>query len=326
MKAKFSSFAVLVVLASLNRALACATQTTAAPVESTLVASASTAAATLVERAIVVLEQHRSISAKCRQRVYLFDRQIVGSGTYVQGPSQYHWLRVTLRIQAGNEIGTLQQVCDGRQLWIYHQLGGEPSLKRVDLPTVLRAMDEAPQGAEMGPIASWVGIAGLPRLLRSLGAAFDFAELSQRQLGQARVWLVRGTWRSERLAALLPNQKSTIERGQAADLSALAEVVPDHVLLYLGCDDLFPHRIEFRRVAPSNWAGSTRKGNRPLVISEWFDVELNGSLSPHQFVYQPGNMEVKDYTAGFLADMGLSGSPLIEPSTAATTNPGETPR
>ena len=124
-----------------------------------------------------------------------------------------------------------------------------------------------------------LSLGGLPRLLWSLRTSFRFAPPTENRLDDLRIWTLDGQWNSSRLAMLLPDQKAAIDAGQPVDLSKLASQLPDRVVLRIGCDDLFPYRIEYwRREGKAKDSSSADRG-KLLVVVELYEVQLGARSS-----------------------------------------------
>lgn len=261
----------------------------------------------LLERSIDSLESYQSVTAKLRQRIDLFDQQLVGSGSYQQGPAADHTFRLELRTQVGERVSTLQHVSDGKTLWIYRQLFDEGKLSKVDLRRVSAALSKR-AGVTPGVGASqWLGLGGLPMLLRSLNEHFQFDEPAEDQLGKLPVWRLTGSWQPKYLARFLPDQKAAIEAQEPVDLSKLRPEIPDEVVLYLGRDDLFPYRLDYLRQKEGLTSAALRgaSGAEPLVTLEVFEVRVNAPLEASSFNYQPAAQPVPDVTQEYLRALGL---------------------
>ena len=89
------------------------------------------------------------------------------------------------------------------------------------------------------------------------------------------------------------------------DLGKMPEHLADHVLLFLGSEDGFPYRIEYRRRDPKRSGSSGAPQDRSILTMEFFKVNLNASIDPARFVYHPGDLECPDTTADFLKSLGL---------------------
>ena len=274
-------------------------------------ASSEPLAAEKLERAIAAIESYQSVTAKLRQRIDLFDQQLVGSGTYLQGPAADHTFRLELRIQVGDRVSSLQHVSDGKTLWTYRQFFDEGKLTKVDLRRVIAALSKQAGVTPGVGGTQWLGLGGLPKLLRSLDEHFEFEELTEHRLGELPVWRLRGGWKTKHLAVLLPDQKTALEAGQPANLKKLRAELPDEVVLYLGRDDLFPYRIDYCRrsdgLASATLGEASSK--RTLLTLEIFEVGLNVPLDASRFVYQPGATPVPDATGDYLLSLGLQRKP-----------------
>ncbi len=266
----------------------------------------------VLEAAVRTLESRRSISAKIFQEVDLFDKRLIGSGVYLEQragyPSGDHCplMRLELRIQLGDKTSSLVQVCDGQYLWTYQKLLGRGVLHRLDVARAmqgLRQIGEMPRQDKAGALP---GLGGLPKLLRGLHAAFDFYNAQRGMLklqdDSLPVWQLRGRWKPEMLVKVLPKQKKAIEAGKPADLSKLPEHLPDHVLLMLGHDDLFPYRIEYRRSVAED---DDRQSSRTLVTMQLFEVVIDVQIDPNKFHYNPGDLEFEDETEKFLESLKI---------------------
>ncbi len=268
----------------------------------------------LMAQAARELFQQPALEAKIRQRIDLFGHQLVGSGSYQQlGDGPEKLLRLELKLQVGNQITSLQQVSDGRFLWIRRDLPGQTSLSRIDLKQVRDAIRASGQTPAPDPGGNWMALGGLPRLLQGLNENFLFNSPPRAdQVGQVPVWVLRGQWRAERLAAPLPNQRADILAGRPPRLEELPPRLPDSVMITLGRDDvlpLFPYRIEYlRQDGAGQGSGAGPPGiasPRSLVTMELFEVRRRADLDPRQFDYKPGDQEVADHTESYLKSLGL---------------------
>ena len=97
----------------------------------------------VLETAINRLESCESISAKVRQRVELFGKPLVGSGSYLeQRTAQSLMFRLELRFQFKEKAATLLQACDGRHLWIYEDFRDNPTVAEVDVGRIVQRLEE----------------------------------------------------------------------------------------------------------------------------------------------------------------------------------------
>lgn len=267
---------------------------------------------TLLEQAIVAMESRQSVAAKVRCRYDLFGRgQMVGSGSYFAQLGETGQLfRLELKLHLDDRPVTLLEVYDGRNLWTYHDLDGE-KLTRIDAVQIAQALKKKGEVPTIGEIGTWPGLGGLARLLRGLNSNFQFdppeeAAFAMTDGDQQRalpVWKLRGSWTPKRLAVLLPDQAKDIQRGKLPRLEKLAEHLPDHVIVFLGKDDLFPYEIDYCRTLPERFWQKTPPESKSIVVMEFPEVSLNVAIPPSQFTYKPGSLKPSDGTAAFISGL-----------------------
>jgi hypothetical protein len=261
----------------------------------------------MLSQAIDRIERYPSITAKIRQQAEMFGMRMIGTGIYLQGPAASQCMRLEMKLQVEDEVTSLQQICDGTNLWILRRLGQQASLGRVEVAPVLdnqrRWTAEVGQGtatAATGPAG--IGLGGLPRLLRSLNHSFQFADPVPTQMMTMPVFEMHGVWRPEALNRLLPGK--AIGANGIADLSKLPESVPDEVIVLLGREDLFPYRVEYRRHDPADVDGETAS-SRVLLIMELFEVRANEAIERRLFEYQPGELPIAELTPQYVEIMRM---------------------
>jgi len=262
----------------------------------------------ILQRAIELLERSTSVAAKTRQAVDLCGKRLVGSGEYLeQRVGGRLMLRLELKIQLADEPTVLLQVCDGRYLWRAESYRGKGTAERVDLARVAQALEGREEVFQPGRLGIWPGLGGLPKLLRALHAGFAFDSAQETTLpDRTPVIGLEGRWRAQALAALVPNASSSSTTADPADLGKLPEHLPHRVLLYLGREDLFPFRIEYRRRGARLPGGIDLGEDRPIVTMDLFEVTHNVSLNPARFEFSPGDLKYVEGTDRFLQQLGLS--------------------
>ena len=259
----------------------------------------------LLAAAIRTLEGRDSISAEIQQEVDLFDKQLVGSGIYLEqrrGPLRL--LRMELKLPLADRASSQVQVCDGTYLWIYRSAGEKISdLSRIKVDEANRALEEAE--ATAGPADSGLlpGLGGLPKLLRGLHQTFEFTTADRGTFDGVPVWRLQGRWKPECLLDLLPDQRKTLEAGKLPNLELLPEHLPDRVVVLLGQDDLFPYRFEYRRSLPNKEGKSPDETSSPLVTMQLYNVQINTPIDPNRFIYNPGDLEPTDATDAFIKSL-----------------------
>lgn len=256
-----------------------------------------TPAQRILERARGELDRLEQISARVRYRVALFDQELIGAGTYFQsGAGQQKKLRYELRLQAqDNVIGGLQ-VCDGRYVWSNSETFAGPILTRVDLRRLRQRREQL--GSDV-PEELWAW-GGLPKLLKNLESSFQWDQVQPGyfEADKSLAWSIRGMWRGEEYAKLVPQQAP--QPGETV-LGGFPAQVPGSVTLFIRQQDYFPQRIEYSRppvgaegnVPPEEWV--------PCVMIEFTDIATDRPIEPAVFEFQPGKQqEVVDLTDNML--------------------------
>lgn len=267
----------------------------------------------LLRRAVAHLNAAGSIEAKVRQRVDLFDRELIGSGSYAQqGSGLTTRLRLEMRMRTDRAATELLQVCNGETLWTFNAADGLRTLRRVDLDRVIDALrGDRDGGAAGGYSGGSIGLGGLPWMLEGLRQFCEFAPAQSGRLGDLNVLVLSGTWRSEKLLALVDAaERERIAAGGKFDLARLPPHLPDSVVIHLGRDDLFPYRFDYRRTAPQH--DSPAAAAKTIVSLEFYEVLTGGAIPAERFTYKPGQGAIDDterYIERLTADENRQPSP-----------------
>jgi hypothetical protein len=82
--------------------------------------------------------------------------------------------------------------------------------------------------------------------------------------------------------------------------------MPEEVLLLVGQTDLFPYRIEYRRLETPEASGDNgprmpyQLSVHPMVVLELSDVAFDAPIEIGQFDYAPGDADWSDQTTAIL--------------------------
>ncbi|MEX2141568.1 MAG: hypothetical protein WD894_20045 [Pirellulales bacterium] len=253
------------------------------------------------------VDRYSSIAALVRHRTQLFNSELIGSGLYQQvGQGSARRFRLELRTQVGDEVSSRLQVCDANALWTYRETPGGAQLEWLDLRRVRAAQRQAAQLPPNSPVAE-LATGGVPKLLEGLQLNFQTLKVEAGYLVEVPMWAIELEWKPSVLAALAPDQQERITAGEPCDFAELPQL-PERVMIFLGHEDLFPRRIEFRRRASDNQERSRVGEGRgdeflPAVTVEFTDVQLNRPIDPRQFEYVATG--ATDVTEAFLQSRGL---------------------
>jgi hypothetical protein len=246
------------------------------------------------------LARHRSVFAKMHIQIDLYDQQTIGNGEYRQGPPETRWMAFDVRLKTNNQLSIVQQRCDGNSFWRCDSVDDvRLRVSRIDMARLGSARDEGRAGG-----VPQLGLGGLPKLLHSLDTAFEFNKVRNEKRGRQRVYALRGQWRPDWLMKWLPDQKAAIAAGKPVDLAKLPPPLPDHVVVRLGVDDLFPYRIEYGRDDPK-----APDQSRTLAAIDFEGVAFDGPVERSAFEFEPGKTPVIDETDAYLLLTGSSPKP-----------------
>ncbi len=258
------------------------------------------------------MDRYTSIAALVRYRIRLFHSDLIGSGVYQQaGQGSERRLRLEVRTQVGEDVASRLQVCDADTLWSYRETREGAQLERLDLRRVRAALRQARQLPPQSPVDE-LATGGLPKLLEGLQMNFQTLTAEAGYLEDVPMWAVELEWKPSVLAALAPEQQEQIAAGQPCDFAELPQL-PQRVMVFLGHEDLFPRRIEFRRQAFGARGSRAGEGGAddyaPVVTLELTDVQFNQPIDSRQFQYGPA--AATDVTDAFLQSRGLTLTPAV---------------
>jgi hypothetical protein len=269
----------------------------------------------LLMQAASQLERRASVSARLRHQVFVAGSSLYGAGSYWQ-QGMGDELRVRLELQIAGQEANLLQVSNSRFLWVERRLPTGRTVTRLDLRQ-LRAdtlLGASPLEDIRPGNASWAApqpeliahYGGLPSLFVSLRENFSFLPPQPMRLAAGAesaslpVFAIVGHWRKEKLSALVPLH------APPSTLNSIPDRLPQEVLLLVGQGDLFPYRIEFRRLetaVPANVDAPPipyQLSANPMVVLELTDVAFDAPIAAGQFDYAPGDAEWIDQTAALL--------------------------
>jgi len=262
----------------------------------------------LLTKSIAMLDRCATIVAKTHQTIEIYGKHLIGSGEYLeQRASPSPRFRLELKVQVGNDPKTLLQVSDGRHFWRCETYKGKGTAERIDLARVVQAR-EGREDSRSAAMNQWPSVGGLPRLLRELRSAFLFSaaySTTLRDKDRTPVVAVEGSWSPERLAAMMPDARGLPKSARKSGPRELPEHLPGCVVLYLGRDDLFPFRIEYRRRPTRTPPTPGAESDVPMVTMDFFEVALNVTIQPSRFAFAPGSLDWSDQTDPYLEKLGI---------------------
>lgn len=278
--------------------------------------TAPTAGDQLLVQARLQLERRVSVTARIRYQAAIAGRSLAGFGGYwQQGRGDDMHLRFELRINHDNT--SLLQVSNGRFMWTDQQVPAGRTITRLDLRRV-RSETSQPEDELSDLVAGGIRPApaepeltlrtgGLPTLLKVLSDCFAFTPPQAMRWTPAQpleglptslpVFAVVGRWKPEVLALFVPEGRG---------VEVLPDRLPQEVLLLVGQADLFPYRIEFRRMLALNAAAANSPlaaftlTSDPLMLLELSAVSFDSQVPAGQFDYSAGDANWVDQTSEYI--------------------------
>jgi len=153
----------------------------------------------LARRTIERLLLEDAFDAKLRQRIWAGGREVVGVGHYEQSGGGTGRFSLEMTIHDGDSRQTLKQLSDGKLLWHRAQVGGNTSIRRVDIGRIdeferelWAAQDAAKSLATPDRLPSRLLAGGLVELLDQIANDFSL-RLGKGTVEKQPVWILRGT-------------------------------------------------------------------------------------------------------------------------------------
>ena len=248
--------------------------------------------ATVLRLSAKQLTSYPSLQAKIRHQITMYGQQMRGAGAYYQQTQGDELqLRMEMKIPVGQQIASLQHVCDGRHLWMRKAINTKVDLQRVDLLRV-----RAVAGPDWRPGWQQAMTGGLPRLLGALADHFQFAQPRSMTWNGQTVWRLRG---------------SLHKSSRSPNLNSKTADSPTHVEVILDRQSLFPYRINYFCAVQRD----EETQMKPLVAIELYDVVIGDVIPPQRFVYQAENY--RNTTDAFIASLAKP----LQPSAEAEESP-----
>ncbi len=235
----------------------------------------------VIRRAIWQAVWGEPVSARVRQRIAMYGRELVGVGSYHhagEGSAKVKW---QMRLAAGDAVTNFLQISDGRLLWTSQQVNETIELSRLDLGRIREQIGPVRQSDLSNPLlAMELAIGGQAELLRNVYHRYRWDSAIPTKIDQYPVWILSGEIRQ---TAPIPSARAPID--QAMLQPSVSGLLPQRVRLAIGRTEqfpFFPHRIEyFRQKVEKNQV------TWEMVNSvEFFEVSKPKELGAEIFQYE----------------------------------------
>jgi hypothetical protein len=231
-----------------------------------------------------------ALDAEFRFRVHLLGEVLPGTGHYRQANHGGEPLfRLDLRTQLEDSVVTQQIIGNAEYLWIRREGTLQPQpVVRIDWKQIRRLARQRYGGVPPSASPALLSLVALPKQLTSLQAWYAFTPPQEVSAAGRSVYVLTGQLRAELLQSQLQTTNPAVDQ------------IPNVVRVTLGRDPalpLFPYRIEYLK----------QHGREldPLLVLDYYSIQLQPELDPHLFEYLPGDQEVEDQTGPYLQRLGL---------------------
>lgn len=263
----------------------------------------------LMEQVARQLDERQSVSAEIRFQATMLGELVTGRGGYQQlGTGAARMYRLWLDgSEEGSPLWMSQSVSDqGQYLWNQSQMPLGSGFQVVNLDKVRHAIRQTASSGQESPGQGSGGLmqtplGSLPEVIENLRSQFQFAPVEELALAENRFWVIRGQLSAERLKKLLPKEADSIDSGSFDRWHLLPENQPHTLVLLIGAESLFPHRLMLQRYGQEKQDGKTRVTSpRSFLLVDLHDVQLDGAIDPRHFEPLADRKDALDVTQKYL--------------------------
>jgi hypothetical protein len=142
----------------------------------------------------VVLENVWGAPIHCsiRQSIQIFGTKRSSFGSYIRGGRGTLKMRLTLQVPAGDQMNSVLQISDGDLQTTYERIGSHSMMTQIDLAKVQDRI-VITRDLSQDPIkALYLSVGGQAEELRKVSQKYDWTKVTEGQLGDQKVWWIRG--------------------------------------------------------------------------------------------------------------------------------------
>ena len=239
---------------------------------------------------------------------HLFDQNTVATGQYFQMGQGTHRSRLELEFNAGDEVASSFQLCDGRFVYRLQTFGGKRQFEFVDLN---RFTEQTSASSAFSP-SNWIATGGLASLLEQFNQSFNFGAPKQITTDdQTQLTVIRGCWNETELRHTLGNQagavfpsEEKIRSRNAIPWNKIPLQLPHGIEVVFGNDAVlgaFPREIRYLKFAPNPDGGAMRL--QPMMTLQFSHPAETDQLTENMFVIRSSDIESVDTTGQYLAQV-----------------------
>ena len=239
---------------------------------------------------------------------HLFDQDTVATGKYYQMGQGTHRSRLELEFNAGQEVASSFQLCDGRFVYRLQTFGGQQEFEFVDLN---RFTEQTSANSAFTP-SNWIATGGLASLLEQFNQSFNFGAPKLISTdNQNQLTVIRGCWNETALRHTLGNQAGTvfpqeekIRSRNSIPWDKIPQQLPHGIEVVFGNDPIFgsfPHEIRYLKFAANPNGGAMQL--KSMMTLQFSHPQATDKLTESMFVIRSSDIKSVDTTSEYLAQV-----------------------
>lgn len=242
-----------------------------------------------LDEAIAKIEALATYQAGIRQTTEMLGYKFTSEGRCAFGPDYRMLYELTVHMTDRETKGTLLEVCDGRRHIRSQKILDTHDVIELNVEAIREIIEKPVFKKEArDELVRELGFSGIVPLLRGLRNTQRFDTIEEDTLGDAPVFILKGTWRDEVL-----NPTGSGARGQKPTITQMPAHIPSKTTLWLGKEDGWPHRMLLE---------SAKKGATPptVITLEFLNPQIGGELPASLFAIElPADVKSHDQTPDY---------------------------
>lgn len=258
----------------------------------------------------------KSIASDIRQRGFLFEKEILSSGTYLQSEDG-HSSRLELEMETEQLQLKLRLFNDG--VYFYRQIFPN-SVDAVKTPQqstsngtfdprnneVIRRIERIHMRAVNNKFSNhavwpghWISYGGLYHFVDQFRRCFSISKTKNKIRNGSEYVVVKGVWKPENLAVLIPQQKRSILSDNSLKWDQIPPQIPMEIEIWfhsVGPVKSHPFRIIFYRPEKEVLEGYKQI---PILVTEFSNTRIIEKPDSSLFQFNADENEVHDITEDF---------------------------
>ncbi|MFO1066773.1 MAG: hypothetical protein U0892_23180 [Pirellulales bacterium] len=260
-----------------------------------------------------------AVACRVRQSISLVDRKLFGVGQYAHGGgSAWGKMKLSIRIPAGDQVNTLQQISDGRVLYTTRHIGDQSLRTRVNIERVREQLGTITRADFQDPMVSlYLAIGGQPELLRTLCQQYHWYWVRPGKLGDVDVWWLRGRRAGKEAGKDAAPLKGQTELDLLLTGNDPVKVLPEHVQIAIGNSAPLPYWLYRVEQTREHTAAGGEDSGALMVTLEFMQPQIVTHLPEELFEDTEAKSSVDpivDETKRYLPPPRTIAGPLSSPS------------